>query len=101
MIKALAMSFRQHDGSFDHECAGWWGGSYPCRTMSEHHDPQVAESAERNADDVRTNWVQRRRDRIYHEIQANRRGEYRVPTWVLATVLGLIVAGWLALILFT
>ncbi|BCJ77244.1 hypothetical protein CS0771_67880 [Catellatospora sp. IY07-71] len=69
--------------------------------MSEHHDPQVAEPAERNADDVRTNWVQRRRDRIYNEIQANRRGEYRVPTWVLATVLGLIVAGWLGLILFT
>ncbi|MEV4410517.1 hypothetical protein [Catellatospora sp. NPDC049609] len=68
--------------------------------MSEHRDPQLAEPAERTADDVRTNWVQRRRDKIYNEISANRRGEYRVPTWVLAAILGLIVAGWLALILF-
>jgi hypothetical protein len=40
-----------------------------------------------------------RRERIRAEIERNRRGEYRVPTWVLALVLGLFVAGWVALVL--
>jgi hypothetical protein len=50
---------------------------------------------------ARSNWLQRRRDKAVEEILANRRGEYTVPTWVLAALLGLIVAGWIALILFT
>jgi hypothetical protein len=33
-----------------------------------------------------------RRERIVAEIQANRRGEYRVPTWVLTLVLVLVIA---------
>ena len=40
-----------------------------------------------------------RRDRIRAEIERNRRGEYRVPTWALGLVLGLIVAGWIVLII--
>jgi hypothetical protein len=40
-----------------------------------------------------------RRERIRAEIERNRRGDYRVPTWVLALVLGLFVAGWAALVL--
>jgi hypothetical protein len=48
----------------------------------------------------RQNWVERRRDKIRAEIERNRRGEYTVPTWVLAVALLLIVAGWLALIFF-
>ncbi|MEV6370976.1 hypothetical protein [Micromonospora musae] len=46
----------------------------------------------------RQNWVERRRTKIRDEIDRNRRGEYRVPTWVLALALVLIVGGWLALI---
>ncbi|MCO1594086.1 hypothetical protein M8C17_02820 [Micromonospora sp. RHAY321] len=46
----------------------------------------------------RQNWVERRRDKIRAEIDRNRRGEYTVPTWVLALALVLIVGGWLALI---
>ncbi|MFD0592953.1 hypothetical protein ACFQZ4_10680 [Catellatospora coxensis] len=42
--------------------------------MSEHHERQ-AEPVERTGEEVRTNWVQRRRDKIYNEISANRRGE--------------------------
>jgi hypothetical protein len=67
--------------------------------MSEHHDPRTR-SVERTGEDVRSSWVQRRRDKIYDEISANRRGEYTVPTWVLAATLGLFAAGWVALIVF-
>ena len=41
---------------------------------------------------------ERRRQKIAAEIRRNREGGHRVPTWVLATVLGLILAGWVALI---
>lgn len=70
-------------------------------TMSEYRDQQEREPVERGADDVQRNWAQRRRDKIHNEIEANRRGEYTVPTWVLAGLLLLVVGGWLALILFT
>jgi hypothetical protein len=42
--------------------------------------------------------LQRRRDKIVAEIEANRRGEYTVPTWVLALVLAALLAGWAAII---
>ncbi|MFI7250240.1 hypothetical protein [Micromonospora chalcea] len=45
------------------------------------------------------NWIDRRREKIRAEIERNRRGDYTVPTWVLAAALALIVGGWLALIL--
>jgi len=45
-------------------------------------------------------WLDRRRDRIVAEIQRNRRGEYKVPTWVLASTLAAILATWLALLIF-
>ncbi|MET7376069.1 hypothetical protein ACPXB5_23950 [Micromonospora arida] len=46
----------------------------------------------------RQNWIERRREKIRAEVDRNRRGEYTVPTWVLALALVLIVGGWLALI---
>ncbi len=46
------------------------------------------------------NWIDRRREKIRAEIERNRRGDYTVPTWVLAAALALIVGAWLALILF-
>jgi hypothetical protein len=42
--------------------------------------------------------VQKRRDRIADEIERNRRGEYSVPTWVLALILLAVIGGWAALI---
>ncbi|MER5333608.1 hypothetical protein [Micromonospora sp. NPDC002717] len=47
---------------------------------------------------ARQNWVERRREKIRAEIERNRRGEYTVPTWVLALALVLIVGAWLTLI---
>jgi hypothetical protein len=48
--------------------------------------------------EARRSWVERRRDRIVAEIQRNRRGEYRVPTWALAAILVAFLAAWAALI---
>jgi hypothetical protein len=44
--------------------------------------------------------VDRRRDNIVAEIERNRRGDYRVPTWLLALVLVAIVAAIAAFIVF-
>jgi hypothetical protein len=53
---------------------------------------------ERSTEDVLLRRLVRRRDRIRAEIQRNRAGGHRVPTWVLAAVLGLILLAWLYLI---
>jgi len=43
--------------------------------------------------------AERKRARIRAEIQRNRAGgPHKIPTWVLAVVLGVILLGWLALI---
>jgi hypothetical protein len=44
--------------------------------------------------EVRESWVLRRRRKIREEIERNRRGEYTVPTWLLAVLLVVVVAGW-------
>jgi hypothetical protein len=47
------------------------------------------------------NWIDRRRHKIAEEIARNRRGDFRVPTWVLTAALVGIVLAWAALIIFT
>lgn len=42
--------------------------------------------------DVRKQWGRERREKVVQEILANRRGEYRVPTWVLAVCLAVMIA---------
>jgi hypothetical protein len=42
----------------------------------------------------------RRREKIVEEIQRNRRGEYKVPTWVLVAALLALIAFWVAVALF-
>lgn len=49
----------------------------------------------------RLDRFRRRQDRIVEEIQRNRRGEYRIPTWVLVVILLALVGGWVALIALT
>jgi hypothetical protein len=61
-------------------------------------DPR-AEARERTADDVMFHRVERKRERIRAEIQRNRAGNHKVPTWVLAVLLAAIIAGWLYVIL--
>ncbi|NES13126.1 MULTISPECIES: hypothetical protein [Micromonospora] len=54
----------------------------------------------RDSGTEKLNWIDRRREKIRAEIERNRRGEYAVPTWVLAAALILIVVAWLGLILY-
>lgn len=63
---------------------------------SPHDDAERA--AGRDVEPPHTTWVNRRRQKIADEIARNRRGEYTVPTWVLAVALALLVGGWIALI---
>jgi hypothetical protein len=59
------------------------------------------QTPERTPEDVKINFMQRRRDKIVAEIQRNRRGEYVVPTWVLFVTLLAIVGGFVALLVLT
>jgi hypothetical protein len=53
---------------------------------------------ERSVEDVRWSRLERKRDRIRAEVQRNRAGGHKIPTWVLSVLLGLIVSGWIYLI---
>jgi hypothetical protein len=64
-------------------------------------DPSAEDPPERNSEQVRQGWVNRRREKIVEEIARNRRGEYTVPTWVLVAALVLLVAGWIAVVVFS
>jgi len=44
-------------------------------------------------------WLERRREKVVQEILRNRRGEHKVPTWVLATALVATVVAWASLII--
>ena len=68
-------------------------------TSSPEHPQTPAEKAERSFEDVMWGRVERKRDRIRSEIQRNRSGGHRVPTWVLVAVLALFLVGWGVLIL--
>ncbi len=46
-------------------------------------------------------WAQRRRSKIRDEIERNRRGEYKVPTWVLAVILVAFVTAWVLVIVLS
>ena len=50
---------------------------------------------------ARRGWLARRRDRMVAEIERNRRGDHRVPTWVLALALVAMIALWAAVILLS
>jgi hypothetical protein len=68
--------------------------------MSEQPDqpPPGADKPERTFEDVMWGRVERKRERIRAEIRRNREGGHKVPTWVLAAILALLLAGWLYLI---
>ncbi|MGK5685330.1 hypothetical protein [Actinoplanes sp. URMC 104] len=42
--------------------------------------------------------AERRRERIRAELDRNREGGHRVPTWVFAALLGAVLLGWLYLV---
>jgi hypothetical protein len=47
----------------------------------------------------RPGFWQRRRDKFVAEIERNRQGGHKIPTWVLAAALLAFVAAWAAVIL--
>jgi hypothetical protein len=59
------------------------------------------EDPQRAPEPAQLSRLEQRRQKIRDEIERNRRGEYTVPTWVLALALVLLVGGWLALVLLS
>lgn len=66
-------------------------------THSSPDQPPV--KPERSVEDVLWGRVERKRDKIRAEIARNRSGGHKIPTWVLATILGVFLVGWLIVIL--
>ncbi|BEL02374.1 hypothetical protein Q0Z83_005650 [Actinoplanes sichuanensis] len=60
--------------------------------------PDLPEPNERTEAEARLNRLDRRRAKIRAEIEQNREGNHRVPTWVLALILLLLIGGWAYLI---
>jgi hypothetical protein len=63
-------------------------------SVRDRNDPTRPSRPERSI-----GWMERRRDKIVAEIERNRRGEYKVPTWVLVAALAAIVVAWLLVII--
>jgi hypothetical protein len=61
--------------------------------------PSADETPERTAADVRWARLQRKRERIRAEIERNRAGDHKVPTWALAALLGLVILAWVILVI--
>jgi hypothetical protein len=49
---------------------------------------------------VSKNRLEKRRRKISDEIARNRRGEYKIPTWVLLLCLVLFIGAWAAWVIF-
>ena len=47
----------------------------------------------------RKGWLQSRRDKTVAEIERNRSGDYKVPTWVLGAILAAIVIFWAVILI--
>jgi hypothetical protein len=69
--------------------------------MADDSEPEAHDANAYTRRQVREAWLVRRRRKIREEIERNRRGEYRVPTWVLAAILVAILAAWAAIILLS
>jgi hypothetical protein len=68
-------------------------------TPAPEPDQQPAgEKPEEPVEDVKPSLVARRRERLRAEIHEARHGNHLVPTWLLTTILVVIVVGWLYLI---
>jgi hypothetical protein len=65
---------------------------------SDRHGPE--QKPERSVEDVMWGRLERRKARIRAQIDRDRQGGHKIPTWVMAAVLGLLVLGWLYLVFF-
>ena len=62
---------------------------------------QPDQQPEQTAEDVAWGRVQRKQAKIRAEIESNRAGDHRVPTWALAALLGVVLLAWALLVLTT
>ncbi|MEV6346345.1 hypothetical protein [Actinoplanes sp. NPDC051851] len=60
--------------------------------------PGQPEPIERTEADVRRGRVDRRRERIRQDVRNAKSGNHKIPTWLMASILGLFLAGWIYLI---
>lgn len=65
------------------------------------HPPGPPPPRERTVEDVIRRRLERRRERVRAQLQRDRQGGHKIPTWVLAVLLALILAGWIYLIVTT
>jgi len=72
--------------------------SPPDRQPPDGPAQHTGDPVERTGDDVLWGRLRRRRERVRAEIRRNRTASHRVPTWVLATVLGALLLGWVYLL---
>jgi proteasome accessory factor A len=73
-------------------------GEQPDKPAQPDQDRTEAEREGYSLADIQLGWLARRRQKVRAEVERNRRGEYRVPTWVLTVLLVALVAGLAALI---
>jgi hypothetical protein len=66
--------------------------------MSEQPTPDERDATAYTRRQAREAWLVRRRRKIREEVERNRRGEHRVPTWVLALILVGFLAAWAAFV---
>lgn len=71
------------------------------RTTRQHDDVSDDVHAVARGGGATAGWMNRRREKIIAEVERNRRGDYKVPTWVLAVALVAILAVWAALIILS
>jgi hypothetical protein len=67
----------------------------------EQAPPSKSEGRQRRTkEDLDARWarIDKRRAKIRAEIERNREGGHRVPTWVLAAILVVVLAVWIFLI---
>ena len=69
--------------------------------MADDRMPDHPDATAYSPRQAREAWLVRRRRKIREEIERNRRGEYKVPTWVLALILVVFVVAWVSLIIFS
>jgi hypothetical protein len=74
------------------------------RAESEQHIrhikvPSIFSTLMRDPNKPRVGWLQKRAAKVAAEIERNRAGDYRVPTWVLTVILVAVIVG--LVLLFT
>jgi hypothetical protein len=66
-----------------------------------HQPGRPSDPAKRSLEEAMRARAQRRRERVHADIRRNRKGDHRVPTWVLAVVAGMILAAFVYVIVTT